>query len=153
MKINRDDVKLKIDSQVLTVADAHITAALVYGLTRLVDIDTLNGEALKEQIGTMGDRWYAGCLRLATHAAPIISALIDWDDFSDRLGGVFTYEYVEVAGSLCEQDKKTNLSYHLFDAMTVDAWYELCENLRLPTEESVQRVIKSWAESAGIRLV
>lgn len=131
-----------------------IAAALVYGLTALVDRDTLvDNEQRKENIGTMGDRWYAGCLRLALHVAPMVDDAIDWPDFHDEHGGVFTYEFVEVAhGVASVGDAELNLTVALFEAITDEAWYQICENLRLPTAESVRAVIEGWAARTAITL-
>ena len=138
-------------------AAAAITAgALNQGLLKLADyhMHRANGSDLLDQIGTSGDRWYGGCLLLAIEMAKVVDKAIDWDRYSESLGGVFTYEHVEISEGMTVGggNESINLSVFLFNSMTPGAWYHISENWRVPSAEVLTKVLEAWAELAGIPL-
>ena len=135
-------------------AEAITAGALIQGLLKLVDhyMHPANGSALLDQIGTCGDRWYGGCLLLAIEMAKVVDKSIDWDRYGETIGGVFTYEYVEIEPDMAEEggNENINLSVFLFNSMTPGAWYDISENWRVPSAEVLTKVLEAWAELAGI---
>lgn len=137
-------------------AEAITAGALTQGLLKLADyhMNLTSGSDLKERIGTAGDRWYGGCLLLAIEMAKVVDKTIDWDLYGETIGGVFTYEYVEIEPGMTAGggNENTNLSVFLFNSMTPEAWYDVSENWRVPSAEVLTKVLRAWAELAGIPL-
>lgn len=137
-------------------AEAITAGALIQGLLKLADhyMHPANDSGLLDQIGTTGDRWYGGCLLLAIEMAKVVDKSIDWDRYGEAIGGVFTYEYVEISTGMAlgGGNENTNLSVFLFNSMTPGAWYDISENWRVPSAEVLTKVLEAWAGLAGIPL-
>lgn len=137
-------------------AEAITAGALIQGLLKLADhyMHPANNSNLLDQIGTAGDRWYGGCLLLAIEMAKVVDKAIDWDRYGEAIGGVFTYEYVEISPGMTAGggNENINLSVFLFNSMTPGAWYDISENWRVPSAEVLTKVLEAWAERAGVPL-
>lgn len=137
-------------------AEAITAGALVQGLLKLADhyMHPANDSNLLDQIGTCGDRWYGGCLLLAIEMAKVVDKTIDWDLYGEAIGGVFTYEYVEIEPWMTAGggNENINLSVFLFNSLTPGAWYDISENWRVPSAGVLTKVLEAWAELAGVPL-
>jgi hypothetical protein len=147
-KISKDDL-----TQVLAISFhpslAITAAALAQGLMALANYSAcpveMGGNGMKDEIGTMGDRWYGGCLLLGLAMAEVV------DDLCEYEGGVFTYDCVEVDEPLGTAGV-SNLSYWLMHAVEPLAWYHISENWHQPSKEALTEVFREWAEQAGVKV-
>jgi hypothetical protein len=145
-KITKDDL-----TQVLAISFhpslAITAAALAQGLMALANYSDAasyhGGSDLKEKIGTMGDRWYGGCLLLGLAMAEVVDELCEYE------GGVFTYDCVEVYEP--GTTGLPNLAYWLMHAVEPPAWYHICENWQQPSKEALTAVFREWAEQAEVK--
>lgn len=99
----------------------------------------------KEHIGTSADRWAGGALIVAIAATQSLNRVIDWKEWDN---GVFVYEHCDAAAG--EPSLYDNLPAWLITNIDDDAWLDISENWKSPTDEAMDALIVEWAQKVGV---
>lgn len=155
-KIKREDL---MEGRIVAFhASTAITAAAIcqgltaYILMEMSNISLPDGEGLKGEIGTSGDRWLGGALLLSIEVAEVVDGLLDYDAYVEGEGCcVFTYDHCEVEGTE-RFHSRNDLPAHLMRVVEPMAWYDMSENWQVPKRPAIEAVFREWAGIVGVPL-
>jgi len=135
--------------------DDICTAMLMGSFTRHIYREVLDKEkndGLYDRLDTSFDRLHGGCLFLSCAAMAVLEVVVDWDQWGEDGGGMLAYEHLEADLSK-PYDQTMDLAGFLLREIPDEAWFDIAENHRVPTEDELKVLISKWCRAVKLPLL